>query len=85
MLFLKGEVHVPQSELGSLLITAEGLQVKGLAVPDDATRAKKTEERMSFAQETVTHASQNSVVANKENLYSSTLPNRPLKRRRTTG
>ncbi|KAK7072692.1 hypothetical protein SK128_002321 [Halocaridina rubra] len=34
----KGEVHVPQSELGSLLRTAEGLQVKGLAVPDDSPR-----------------------------------------------
>ncbi|XP_068232846.1 zinc finger protein 768-like isoform X2 [Palaemon carinicauda] len=34
----QGEVHVPQSELGSLLRTAEGLQVKGLAVPDDSPR-----------------------------------------------
>ena len=29
---------MPQSELGSLLRTAEGLQVKGLAVPDDSPR-----------------------------------------------
>ncbi|CAL4073729.1 unnamed protein product, partial [Meganyctiphanes norvegica] len=34
----KGEVHVPQSDLGSLLRTAEALQVKGLAVPDDSPR-----------------------------------------------
>lgn len=38
----KGEVHVPQSELGSLLRTAEGLQVKGLAVPDDSPRGSST-------------------------------------------
>ncbi|KAK4296437.1 hypothetical protein Pmani_031067 [Petrolisthes manimaculis] len=35
----KGEVHVPQSDLGSLLRTAEALQVKGLAVPDDSPRS----------------------------------------------
>ncbi|XP_071514475.1 uncharacterized protein [Panulirus ornatus] len=38
----KGEVHVPQSELGSLLRTAEGLQVKGLAVPDDSPRGSSS-------------------------------------------
>ncbi|MPC29176.1 GDNF-inducible zinc finger protein 1-like [Portunus trituberculatus] len=38
----KGEVHVPQSELGSLLRTAEGLQVKGLAVPDDSPRVSSS-------------------------------------------
>lgn len=39
---IQGEVHVPQSELGSLLRTAEGLQVKGLAVPDDSPRGSST-------------------------------------------
>lgn len=40
--FPQGEVHVPQSELGSLLRTAEGLQVKGLAVPDDSPRVSSS-------------------------------------------
>ena len=33
---------MPQSELGSLLRTAEGLQVKGLAVPDDSPRVSSS-------------------------------------------
>lgn len=31
----RGEVNVPQTHLSSLIRTAEGLQVKGLAVPDE--------------------------------------------------
>ncbi|MCL4148405.1 UNVERIFIED_CONTAM: hypothetical protein GTU68_012161, partial [Idotea baltica] len=31
----RGEVNVPQTHLASLIKTAEGLQVKGLAVPDE--------------------------------------------------
>ncbi|KAB7495807.1 Protein jim lovell [Armadillidium nasatum] len=31
----RGEVNVPQAHLASLIKTAEGLQVKGLAVPDE--------------------------------------------------
>ena len=40
-----GEVSVPQASLASLIKTAEGLQIKGLAVQDDPPIKKRTQER----------------------------------------
>ncbi|XP_050699434.1 zinc finger protein 865-like isoform X2 [Eriocheir sinensis] len=39
----RGEVNVPHHHLASLIKTAEGLQVKGLAVPDDPIQLRKAE------------------------------------------
>ena len=44
----KGEVNVPQTDLGSLIKTAESLQVKGLAVPDETQQYIRRNERTSF-------------------------------------
>lgn len=39
----RGEVNVPHHNLASLIKTAEGLQVKGLAVPDDPIQLRKAD------------------------------------------
>ncbi|XP_063588562.1 protein bric-a-brac 1-like isoform X7 [Penaeus indicus] len=39
----RGEVNVPHHNLASLIKTAEGLQVKGLAVPDDPIQLRRAD------------------------------------------
>ncbi|XP_063886800.1 zinc finger protein 629-like isoform X3 [Scylla paramamosain] len=50
----RGEVNVPHHNLASLIKTAEGLQVKGLAVPDDPVQLRKAEPRSREPRETHT-------------------------------